>query len=135
MAQCHQVYQRALYYDIALSRDVSREVDFMRTVYYHFAGADMQSALDIACGPGYHARAFAQRGIRAVGLDLQPQMVEFAQDQAAAMGVEATWLAADMRSFQLASPVDMAICINISHIFFLHLLDIALLCFSKVDVV
>ena len=70
----------------------------------------MGSVLDVACGPGYHARAFARRGMRAVGLDLRPEMVELARDRARAEGVACEWLAADMRSFRLETPVDMAVC-------------------------
>lgn len=110
MAEYNQVYQRAFYYDIALKRDVSREVDFIMAVYRHWTGSTLQSVLDIACGPGYHARALAQRGVRAVGLDLRPEMLEFAQEQAAAEGVQVEWLAADMRNFQLDPPVEMALC-------------------------
>lgn len=109
MAQYHNVYQRAYYYDIAFKRDVSREVDFIAAVYRQQTGKALQSVLDIACGPGYHARTAARRGIRAIGLDLRPEMVAFARDQALAEGVEVTWLAADMRHFQLESPVDMAL--------------------------
>ena len=110
MAEYNQVYQRAFYYDIALRRDVSREADFIMAVYRHWTGSELQSVLDVACGPAYHARALAQRGVRAIGLDLRPEMLEFAQDQAVAEGVRVEWLAADMRSFQLKNPVDMAIC-------------------------
>jgi SAM-dependent methyltransferase len=111
MAQFNSVYQRAFYYDIALKRDVSREVVFMLALYRHHTGREMRSMLDIACGPGYHARTFATRQVRAFGLDLRPEMVEFARDQAAVEGVEVNWLAADMRTFRLETPVDMAICI------------------------
>jgi len=111
MAQYNQVYQQAIYYDIALSRDVSRDVDFMIAAYRHHTGSELGSVLDVACGPGYHARAFAQRGIRSAGLDLRPEMLTFAQDQALAEGVQVTWIAADMRHFQLEASVDMAICV------------------------
>jgi SAM-dependent methyltransferase len=65
--------------------------------------------LEIACGPGYHVRAFAARGVRAVGLDLRPEMIAFARDAAAAEGLGAEWIAADMRGFALAQPVDAVI--------------------------
>ena len=62
----------------------------------------------LACGPGYHARAFAGRGVRAVGLDLREEMIEFARAHApGATGVQ--WLAGDMRNFQLPAPVDVAL--------------------------
>ena len=111
MAEHNALYQRAFYYDIALRRDVSREVDFVHAVYRHFTHSDLQSILEIACGPGYHARAFARQGVRAVGLDLQPDMIAFARDQANAEDLNVTWLAADMRRFELPAPVNVAICL------------------------
>jgi len=110
LAEHHELYKRAFYYDIALKRDVDAEIDFLIAVYEHYMGHSLRSGIDLACGPGYHARAFAKRGIHSVGLDLHPEMIRFAADQAALDGVKVEWVAADMRSFQLPSPVDMAIC-------------------------
>ncbi len=110
MAEYTGLYQRAVLYDIVFNRDVSREVDFVAEAYRHFTGADMRSLLEVACGPGYHARHFARHGGRAVGLDLQPEMIAFAEEKAAAEGVHAAWSAGDMRDFRLATPVDAAMC-------------------------
>lgn len=109
MAEHNALYQRAFYYDIALNRDVSREVEFIHAVYRHFAHSSLQSVLEIACGPGYHARAFARQGVHAVGLDLQPDMIAFAREKAEAEALDVTWLAADMRQFKLPAAVDVAI--------------------------
>jgi len=109
VGEYNEVYQRARYYDIAFSRDVSREVEFLAQLFLRHAGRPLRSMLDIACGPGYHARLFAKRGIVAYGLDLRPEMVDFARDQAEAEGVSAHWFAADMRRYTLADPVDLAL--------------------------
>lgn len=108
MAEHHELYQRAFYYDIVMDRDVSREIDFLTSVYERYNGGKLGSVLDLACGPGYHARAFAHRGIRAVGLDLRSEMIQFAADKAAQEEIVVTWIAADMRHFTLTAPVDMA---------------------------
>lgn len=110
MAQHDQLYRRARYYDIALSRDVTDEVAFIPAVYHRHTGARLQSVLEIACGPGYHAMALARQGVRAVGLDLSEGMIELARIYAAEAGVEVDFLVADMRDFSLAAPVDMAVC-------------------------
>ncbi len=110
MAEFTALYQRAVLYDIVFNRDVSREVDFVAAAYRRFTGAEMKSLLEVACGPGYHACHFARQGGRAVGLDLQPEMVAFAAEMAAARGVRAAWVAGDMRDFRLDAPVDAAIC-------------------------
>lgn len=92
-------------------RDVSREIDFMTAAYQHCTGRLPASVLEIACGPGYHSRAFARRGLRAIGLDLNPAMISLAQEKSAAEGLAVTWLETDMRQFQLDAPVDLVFCI------------------------
>ncbi|HZD55159.1 MAG TPA: class I SAM-dependent methyltransferase [Anaerolineales bacterium] len=110
MAEHLNLYRRALYYDIALQRDVSREVGFLTAAYRHYTAGELGSVLELACGPGYHARAFAARGVRAAGLDLSREMLDLAGEKANAEGLDITWIKADMRSFRLENPVDMVIC-------------------------
>jgi SAM-dependent methyltransferase len=110
MAEFNQVYARAAYYDIAFDRDIRAEVAFIAAEFARLNGRPLGSMLEIACGPGYHVRAFARQGVRAIGLDLRPEMIAFAKDAADAEGVTATWVAADMRGFTLAQPVDAVIC-------------------------
>ena len=50
MAQHDQLYRRAVLYDIALQRDVSREAAFIPAVYERHTGSTLHSVLDIACG-------------------------------------------------------------------------------------
>src|SRR4051812_42162839 len=109
MAEFNQVYARAAYYDIAFARDISGEVDFIATEYQRLNGRPLGSMLEIACGPGYHVRAFVRRGVRSIGLDLRPEMIDFARAQAKAEGIDAEWIAADMRGFSLDAPVDAII--------------------------
>lgn len=133
MAEFNAFYQRAYYYDIVFRRDVTVEIDFVCAVYKQQRGSTPQSLLDLACGPGYHARNFAGRGLRAVGLDLRPEMVQFAAEQEATDGVQGVeWLAADMRDFKLVHPVDVAInvfdgidCLNSNADLIAHLRAVA----------
>ena len=110
MAQHAGLYQRALYYDIALERDVEREVDFIAACHAQHRGRPLHSVLDLACGPGYHARALARRGLTVTGVDLYAEMLDLAAERAAAEGVSVDWKVADMRDFELSRPVDMAVC-------------------------
>jgi SAM-dependent methyltransferase len=109
MAEFNEVYARAAYYDIAFRRDVGREVDFIMGEYARLNGRPPRSVIDIACGPGYHARLLAAYGLTAYGLDLRPEMIAFARDEAAKDGVNVHWIAADMRGFKLPAPVDVVI--------------------------
>ncbi|MCB0195003.1 MAG: class I SAM-dependent methyltransferase [Anaerolineae bacterium] len=110
MEQHNKIYQQAFYYDIALSRDVGPEVDFFLEAYRYYTGLELKSALEIACGPGYHSRTLAQRGIQTVGVDLRPEMITFAQQQPGGKADNLSWVVGDMRQFQLEQPVDMAVC-------------------------
>ena len=57
MAEYNTMYSQARYYDIVFNRDVSREVEFVSTLYQQHNGQSVASVLELACGPGYHARA------------------------------------------------------------------------------
>jgi SAM-dependent methyltransferase len=110
MAEHRRLYRRADYYDIVFDGDVEREIDFAVALHRRHTGVPLRSALELACGPGYHARALAARGVRAVGLDLSREMIALAREKAAAGGLDVDWLVGDMRDFGLGAPVDMAIC-------------------------
>lgn len=109
------LYRLARYYDIAFERDVRGEVDFITEVCQKYAGRSPRSMLDIACGPAYHAREFARRGVRATGLDLRGEMLRLANEKSVAEGLNVEWIQADMRDFALAQPVDVAISLFDSH--------------------
>lgn len=64
--------------------------------------------LDLACGPGAHAIAFAQLGHRVTGVDTSQRLLDRARAGAAAAGVEVEWVQADMRAFQRPSSFDLA---------------------------
>jgi SAM-dependent methyltransferase len=110
MAEHNTLYQNVAYYDLVFERDVRREVDFILAAYRHYAGGEAQATLEVACGPGYHTRALAQRGLRATGLDLNGAMIALARNKDEAAGIKATWIEADMRHIQLSEPVDVAFC-------------------------
>jgi SAM-dependent methyltransferase len=109
MAEFHDVFSRAKYYDIAFWRDVTDEVTFIQELYQRRLGRPLRSFLDNACGPGYHARIMAKRGVKTYGLDLMPEMIEYARQRASEDGVDVHWIAADMRYVRLAEPVDLAL--------------------------
>lgn len=109
MTQHGNLYKQTLYYDIALTRHIVDEVDFLIEAYEHYAGKPLQSILSLACGPGYHTHELDKRGYRTTGLDLLPEMISLAKDKATQLGTNPTWVVGDMRDYQLESPVDMTI--------------------------
>lgn len=107
MAQHVELYKYTLYYDIALGREITPQVDFLINAYEHYTGSPLESVLMLACGPGYHAHQFSKRGYRAVGLDLVPEMIELAKKKAAEVGSDPQWMVGDMRDFDLDEPVNL----------------------------
>src|SRR5262245_43797748 len=103
------LYQKAKYYDILFDRDVSREVDFIQQVFEKYMGKQMQSVIEIASGAGYHTLAFAEKVLLAWGVDLQGEMLDIGREKAAARGLTANWLEANMCDFDLPEPVDAAV--------------------------
>jgi SAM-dependent methyltransferase len=103
------IYRRAHYYDIVFRRDVSSEIQFLMELYRRSNGRLLRSMIDIACGPAYHAKAFAAHGIEATALDLQPEMIEFARSLDPDEPGNIHYLASDMRDYTLPAPVDLAL--------------------------
>ena len=111
MAEFNEFYQRAEWYDIALGRDVGPEVRFIQDLARQRLGRPLGSALEIACGPGYHARGLAAAGAAVWAFDLRPEMIDLARERAENDPVPVHWFAADMRGFSLPQPVEAAIAV------------------------
>ncbi len=65
--------------------------------------------LDVGCGPGRHALAFAARGIAVHGVDLSPDFVALARDAAGVL--PATFEVLDVRDLAFDGEFDAAICL------------------------
>ena len=109
MGEYIDIYRRAFYYDIVFRRDVGGEVQFLIDLYSRRNSRPLRRMVDIACGPGYHAKEFAARGIQGYALDLQPEMIEFARTLEPHTNGLIGYLACDMRDFTLPVPVDLAL--------------------------
>jgi SAM-dependent methyltransferase len=111
MAELNDLYRYAVYYDIVFRRDVDSEIDFLIELTRRHRGRVPSRVLELGCGPGYHAKAFARRGLSAIGLDRCVEMIRFAQQQASGEGIAVDWQVGDMRAFELSEPVDLAVCL------------------------
>lgn len=121
-----EFYRNARAYDIAFGdRDFQDECNFLQWCLDNFGFqiddlrlqdefnrqspiVNRQSFLELACGPARHAREFSRRGWRAVGLDLSPDMLEYACEGASRDGVLIETVAEDMTDFTLREPVALA---------------------------
>lgn len=81
-------------------------------------GCDNGRVLDLACGPGRHSVAFAQRGFRVTGVDRTPFLLERARANARNASVDVEWIESDMRDFRRPEEFDLAICLFTSFGFF-----------------
>ncbi len=108
MAEFRELYSNALIYDVVFDRLVDNETRFMRDLYSSLSGRQAESFLEVACGPGYHARQMSREGLRAAGFDLEPEMISFAQSEAKADGLDTQFETADMRTFASDRKFDLA---------------------------
>jgi SAM-dependent methyltransferase len=105
----HAFYDDARAYDVAFSyRDIGAELDFLLAAAAAHGDGPVTSFLELAAGPGYHAVAAAQRGLRATALDLSAPMIARATEKARDAGVVVDGVVADMSAFTLPAPVDVA---------------------------
>jgi 2-polyprenyl-3-methyl-5-hydroxy-6-metoxy-1,4-benzoquinol methylase len=57
--------------------------------------------LDLACGTGTMAIRLAQQGYQVTGVDVVPEMIEWASQKAAMQDISIEWVVADARTFSL----------------------------------
>lgn len=74
--------------------------------------------LDLGCGPGAHAIAFARAGHRATGVDTSRRLLDRARDAAREARVTVEWVEADMRAFRRPAAFDLACSLYASFGFF-----------------
>ena len=83
------------YLRYSFTRGTAQEVGFLADELGLVAGMRL---LDVGCGPGRHAHAFAARGIEVVGVDISQRFVDLAARDAPP---GATFVRADARALDL----------------------------------
>jgi SAM-dependent methyltransferase len=105
----NDVYSNPRYYEIAFSwRDIQSEVDAFEECFRRYSKIPVRRVLELACGTSPHLEEWARRGYDYVGLDINRNMLSYAQSKAKTLGASATFLLADMRRFSLEAPVEFA---------------------------
>lgn len=80
-----------------------------------FGEAGMSSALDVACGTGVYALAFAAGGVElVVGADISEGMLRMARQRAKELGVSVQWVLARMQDLRdlLSEQFDVITCLG-----------------------
>ncbi len=75
-------------------------------------GCPLRDGLDIGCGGGWFTRAFARAGYAMTGLDISPEMLDFAQATALKEGLRGEYLLGDICKFRSPKKYDFATAIN-----------------------
>jgi SAM-dependent methyltransferase len=116
----NKTYSLPHIYDIAFDfRDVKGEVDFLLKIAGKHLKNPVRSAIELACGPAYHAREMARRGVMSDAIDLSPEMVAYTRELVAKEKLSAEIRHGDMRSFLSEKKYDLAYILISS---FAHLL-------------
>lgn len=78
-----------------------------------------ETIVDLGCGTGRHAIAFAREKLQVFGIDLSDSMLTVARDQSElqapdiqASGGSVTWLSQDMREWVVGRQVDSVLCLS-----------------------
>ena len=105
-----EAYRYPEYYDIAFAvRDAAREVDFFEAAIRAFARVPVRRVFEVACGTAPYLAEWHRRGYRYCGLDLSPAMLDAAREKAVRLGIDAEFVAADLRRFDRSiGAVDLA---------------------------
>ncbi|MDI3297799.1 MAG: methyltransferase domain-containing protein [Bacillota bacterium] len=85
-------------------------IEYVQAILERF-DARPSSVADLACGTGNTTLPWARMGYRVYGVDRSPEMLEVARRKAEAERLEVTWVEADLRSFELPEPVELATCL------------------------
>jgi SAM-dependent methyltransferase len=81
-------------------------------------GVDGGSVLDLACGPGRYAIAFAQAGFHVTGVDRTRFLLDKARERATQAGANVEWVEEDMREFVRPAAFDLALSVYTSFGYF-----------------
>ena len=72
----------------------------------------LTTGLDIGCGGGWFTRAFQKHGYQMTGMDISPEMLDFAQEQAFKTGVRSEYILGDISARKLPKRFDFATAVN-----------------------
>ena len=67
------------------------------------------AVLDLCCGPGRHAVAFALKGFRVTGVDLSSFLLAKARERGRGASVDVEWIEDDMRTFSRPGAYDLLV--------------------------
>lgn len=91
------------------SRFSLRMVNYARELW-ELSGHEVHSLLELACGTGSAAVAFATRGVSVTAVDQSEAMLDLARVKAARWGADVNWRCQDIRELSVGGTFDAATC-------------------------
>ena len=68
--------------------------------------------LDLACGIGRHSLELRRRGFEVVGVDISPELLEIAGEEALLKNLDVEFIEADLRELELRDEFDLVLSLN-----------------------
>jgi SAM-dependent methyltransferase len=108
----HALYENPRIYDLGFGfRDIPRECDGLLAIAARHGVKAPRRVVDIACGPAHHLREYSRRGLEALGVDVNAEMIAYARHLNRQAHLAVRLRKADMRRFRLPARVDIAQCL------------------------
>lgn len=92
----------------AFASGTDQEIGFLVDTLGLVAG---MRVLDVGCGPGRHALAFARAGIEVVGIDLSPDFIALATESAQRESLAVEFRVEDVRTLDYDGEFDAVVCL------------------------
>lgn len=104
-----EIYNQAKYYEIAFSFvDSKKQVELFKKFINKYSKIKVKRVLDLACGTALQLRELAKSRFEAVGLDSNPNMINYLKNQSILNNLKIEAIKADMCRFKLKQKVDFA---------------------------
>ncbi len=104
-------YDAPVYWDLAFSDETLIEADFIQDAAAKYLCGNQPTVLDVGCGGGRQVVELARRGLAVTAFDLNDNCVKWAKKQLLRRKLTAEVFAADMATFELRRPIDLAHCL------------------------
>lgn len=96
------------YLRYSFTKNTAQEAEFLFDLLALSPGMRL---LDVGCGPGRHCVALAAKGVDVVGIDLSPDFIAIARDEAKSVGVSASFFEMDALQMPFEDEFDAVISI------------------------